>query len=131
VIVVDSSAMTELVLETPRGRRVEARLFRDGDELHAPHLMDVEVLRAVRRYVLKKDIDSDRAEQALLDLVDFRIHRHEHFGFLWRAWQLRHNLAAYDAMYVVLAEALDATVVTCDGPLGDAPGHLARVEVIR
>jgi predicted nucleic acid-binding protein len=131
VLVVDSSAMTELLLGTPLGRRVEARVFRDDDELHAPHLMDVEVLRAVRRYIQKKDITDEVAEQALRDLIDFRVHRHEHVGFLGRAWDLRDNLAAYDAMYVVLAEALDATVVTCDQPLGSAPGHSARVEVIR
>jgi predicted nucleic acid-binding protein len=131
MIVIDTSAMTELLLETPRGRRVEARVFRDDEDLHAPHLMDVEVLRALRRYVLKKDITDDVAEQALRDLVDFRVHRHEHFGFLERAWELRGNLAAYDAMYIVLAEALDATVVTCDVPLGNSPGHSARVEVIR
>ena len=131
MIVVDASAMTELLLETPLGRRVEARVFRDDDELHAPHLMDAEVLRALRRIVLKKEATPERAEQALQDLVDFRIHRHEHFGFLFRAWQLRDNVAAYDAVYVALAEALDATIVTCDGPLGGAPGLTVSIEVIR
>src|SRR5262245_8171968 len=131
MIVVDSSAMTELLLETPRGRRVEERLFRDGEALHAPHVMDVEVLRALRRFVLKGDITEERAETALADLVDFRIRRHEHYGFLFRAWQLRDNLAAYDAIYVAIAEALDAVVVTCDAPMGNAPGHSAPIEVIR
>jgi predicted nucleic acid-binding protein len=49
VIVVDASAMTEFLLQTPLGARVEARLFRDDDVFHAPHLLDVEVVQALRR----------------------------------------------------------------------------------
>jgi predicted nucleic acid-binding protein len=49
---------------------------------------------------------------------------------LIRAWQLRENVTAYDAMYVALAEALDATMITCDSPLAKAPGHRARIEAI-
>jgi len=71
-----------------------------------------------------------RAEEALQDLLDLRVSRHPHGLFLWRAWELRDNLTAYDAIYVALAEALDATLLTCDGKLALAPGHHARVEVI-
>ena len=63
---------------------------------------------------------------ALLGMV-----RHSHVELLDRAWELRDNLTAYDAVYVALAEALDAVLVTCDGPLGGSPGHSARIEVIR
>jgi predicted nucleic acid-binding protein len=69
VIVVDASAMTEFLLQTPLGTRVEARLFRDGDDLHAPHLLDVEVVQALRRLVRAGDVPPDRAEEALDDLV--------------------------------------------------------------
>jgi len=62
--------------------------------------------------------------------VDLDLHRHAHLDLLTRAWKLRENVTAYDAMYVALAEALDATVVTCDAPLANAPGHRARFEVI-
>ena len=131
MIVVDASAMTEFLLQTPLGSRVEARLFRDGDDLHAPHLLDVEVAQALRRLIRVGDVLPERAEAAIEDLVDFDILRHAHIDFLARAWALRENLTAYDAVYVALAEALDAPVVTCDGPLGAAPGHTARIEVVR
>lgn len=130
MIVIDASAVVELLLQTELGRRVEARVFRDGEELHAPHLLDVEVLQALRRIVLKKDIAPARAEEALEDLAALGIHHHAHADLLERAWALRKNLSAYDGMYVALAEALDAAVVTCDGPLAAAPGHAAHVELI-
>ena len=131
MIVVDASAMTELLLQTSLGSHVEARLFRDGDDFHAPHLLDVEVAQALRRLIRVGDVLPERAEAAIEDLVDFDILRHAHIDFLARAWALRENLTAYDAVYVALAEALDAPVVTCNGPLGAAPGHTARIEVVR
>lgn len=71
-----------------------------------------------------------RAAEAIADLADLDLHRHSHLHLLTRAWKLRENITAYDAMYVALAEALEASVVTCDQRLGKAPGHRARVEVI-
>jgi predicted nucleic acid-binding protein len=131
MIVVDASAMTEFLLQTPLGLRVEGRLFRDDDELCVPHLVDVEVAQAVRRLVRAGEVAEDRAAATLVDLGDFDLHRHAHIDLLHRVWQLRTNLTAYDAVYVALAEALEATLVTCDGPLAKAPGHTAKIEVIR
>jgi predicted nucleic acid-binding protein len=130
VIVVDASALLEFLLQTPLGIRVEARLFRDEDEFHSPHLLDVEVTQALRRLVRAGEVSAERAAKAIEDLIDLDIHRHAHLDLLTRAWKLRANITAYDAMYVALAEALDATVVTCDTPLANAPGHRAHVEVI-
>jgi predicted nucleic acid-binding protein len=130
VIVVDASAMTELLLRTVIGSRVEERLFRVEDELHAPHLLDVEVLQALRRLVHTGEVRAARAAAAIEDLGLLRLRRHPHVDFLGRAWELRNNITAYDAMYVALAEALRAPLITCDGPLGAAPGHTARIEVI-
>jgi predicted nucleic acid-binding protein len=130
VIVVDASALLEFLLQTPLGIRVEARLFRDGDELHAPHLIDVEVTQGLRRLARSGEVAPDRATEAIADLVDLDLHRHGHLDLLTRAWKLRHNITAYDAVYVALAEALGATVVTCDAALGTAPGHRTPVEVI-
>ena len=67
----------------------------------------------------------------MADLADFDLHRHPHLDFLARAWKLRENVTAYDAMYIALGEALDAPIVTCDAPLAKAPGHRARIEVIK
>jgi predicted nucleic acid-binding protein len=130
VIVVDASALLQLLLQTSLGTRVEARLFRDGDGLHAPHLLDVEVVRGLRRLVRTGEVASGRAAEAIADLSDFDLHRHAHVDLLARAWKLRDNVSAYDAIYVALAEAIEATIVTCDGPLAKAPGHHARIEVI-
>jgi predicted nucleic acid-binding protein len=130
VIVVDASALLELLLQTELGIRVEARLFEDGDELHAPHLLDVEVVQALRRLARSAEISATRADEAIADLTDLDLHRHAHLDLLGRAWTLRENITAYDAMYVALAEALGAPMVTCDSPLAKAPGHRARIEVI-
>jgi predicted nucleic acid-binding protein len=130
VIVLDASALLEFLLQTPLGARVEARLFRDEDEFHSPHLVDVEVTQALRRLVRTGEVSPARAADAIDDLADLDLHRHPHVDLLTRAWKLRENVSAYDAMYVALAEALAAPVVTCDTPLARAPGHRARIEAI-
>lgn len=130
MIVIDASALLEFLLQTPRGRRVEARLFRDEDEFHAPHLLDVEVVQGLRRLVRSGEVSSGRADEAIADLTDLDLHRHPHLDLLGRAWKLRDNVNAYDAVYVALAEAIEAPMVTCDRPLAKTPGHRARVEVI-
>ena len=130
MIAVDASALLEFLLQTPLGTRVEARLLRDRDEFHSPHLIDVEVTQGLRRLVRAGEVSADRAAEAIEDLVDLDLHRHAHLDLLTRSWKLRDNMTAYDAMYVALAEALDATVVTCDTPLAKAPGHRAQIDVI-
>ena len=129
MIVVDASALLEFLLQTPLGVRVEARLLRDEDEFHSPHLIDAEVTQALRRLVRAGEVSADRAAEAIEDLVDLNLHRHAHPDLLTRAWKLHENVMAYDAMYVALAEALEAKVV-CDTPLAKAPGHRAHIEVI-
>jgi predicted nucleic acid-binding protein len=130
VIVVDASAMLEFLLQTPLGTRVETRLFRDGEEFHSPHLLDLEVTQGLRRLVRSGEVSAPRAADAIGDLAYIDLHRHAHLDLLNRVWQLRDNVTAYDAVYVALAEALDATVITCDVPLAKAPGHHARIEAI-
>ena len=130
MIVVDASALLEFLLQTPLGTRVEARLFRQADEFHAPHLVDVEVVQGLRRLVRTGEVSSGRAAEAIADLGELDLHRHAHVDLLDRAWRLRDNISAYDAVYIALAEAIDAPIVTCDGPLAKAPGHRANIDVI-
>jgi predicted nucleic acid-binding protein len=130
VIVVDAWALFEFLLQTPPGTRVEARLFRDQDEFHAPHLADVEVTQGLRRLVRTGEVSPGRAADVMADLADFDLHRRPHLDRLTRAWKLRQNVTAYDAMYIALGEALDAPMVTCDTALAKAPGHRAHIEVI-
>lgn len=132
MIVLDASAVVEWLLQLAKADAVEARVFSGGSSqpLHAPHLLDVEVAQALRRLVAAKQLAASRAEQALEDLKDLSVIRYPHDWLLQRVWQLRHNLTAYDATYVALAEALDRPLITCDRGIKDAPGHNARVEVI-
>ncbi len=131
MIVADASAITELLLQTELGTRVEERLFRDDEDIHAPHLLDVEVLSALRRLVREGEVLAGRAQEAIEDLALLRIIRHSHLDFTGRVWELHENFTAYDAVYLTLAESLDGTVITCDAPFGSAPGHSTRIEVIR
>ncbi len=129
MIVVDASAVLELLLRTQAAEAVEARLL-SGEALHAPHLLDVEIAQVLRRYCRAGQLGAARAAEALADLADLRIERHPHDLFLPRIWALRDNLTAYDAAYVALAEALDAPLLTRDRRLAGAAGHGARVEVV-
>ena len=130
MIVVDASAMLETLLRTAAAARVEDRLFDPGETLHAPHLLDVEVAQVLRRYARTGEIDAERCGAALADLADFPVTRYPHDFLLPRVWELRDNVTAYDAVYVALAEALEAPLLTRDRRLVVAPGHRARVELV-
>jgi predicted nucleic acid-binding protein len=130
MIVLDASALVELLLGTTPGHKIAARIADPSLGLHTPHLADVEVAQALRRYVREGALDSDTAASALTDLRSLDLERHAHEPLLDRVWSLRKNVTAYDAVYVALAEALDAPLVTCDGRLARAPGIRARVELV-
>ena len=130
MIVVDASAMLEALLRMPAAGAVERRLFEPSRTLHAPHLLDVEVAQVVRRYAANGEIDVERGRLALADLVDLPFRRYPHDFLLPRVWELRNNLRAYDAIYVALAEALDAPLLTRDKRLAASPGHHARIELV-
>jgi predicted nucleic acid-binding protein len=130
VIVVDASAVLEVLLNTPSGPRVAKRLFADAETLHAPHLLDVEVAQVLRRYSLAGELDSARGLQALQDLLDFPLTRYPHDLLLPRIWELRHNITAYDAVYVALAEVLAAPLLTCDAALASIAGHYVRIDLV-
>jgi len=130
VIVLDASAVIEWLLRTDKGSRIQAQIFSRAHTLHAPHLLYVEAAHALRRYVREREVTEARAEQLLQNLVELRILRHRHTSLLNRVWELRHHLTAYDAVYVALAEALDAPLLTCDAKIAAAPGHHATVEVV-
>jgi predicted nucleic acid-binding protein len=130
VIVVDASAVLDVVLRTAGASAIEERLFADGERLHAPHLLDLEVMQAIRRHRLRDAITDARASHAVELLSVLPLTRHEHRSLTNRIWALHHNLTAYDAAYIALAEALDAPLVTRDAKLASAPGHRATVELV-
>jgi predicted nucleic acid-binding protein len=98
--------------------------------LHAPHLLDIEVARALRRLAQHGDLTVSRAEQGLDDFSQLHIERHGHRLLTMRIWQLRESMTAYDGAYVALAEALDAPLLTCDAKLATAHGHKARIDLV-
>jgi predicted nucleic acid-binding protein len=130
VIVVDASAVLEVLLNTPAAPRISDRLFSAGHTLHAPHLLDLEVAQVLRRYARSGEMEPQRGLQALEDLSDLPLQRYPHDLFLARIWELRDNLTAYDAAYVALAEALGAPLVTRDGALASRGVHRATVEIV-
>jgi len=129
MIVLDASAAVDWLLQTSAGQHIEKRIYSHNETLHAPHLLDLEVTQVLRRLALQGVLSADRADEALRDLLDLRITRYPHLLLLPRIWQLRHNLSAYDAAYIVLAEELGAALVTRDGRLASTSGHAAAIEL--
>ncbi|MEO7118225.1 MAG: type II toxin-antitoxin system VapC family toxin [Candidatus Limnocylindrales bacterium] len=128
MIVVDTSALIGVLTGRPHVPRLIDRLSDDSD-LHAPHLIDVEFIHALRRLVVSGDLSADRAEDVRLDFADLSIVRYPHPSLSDRMWELRHNVSAYDAAFVALAEALAVPLITCDARLSRAGGHRANIEL--
>lgn len=63
-------------------------------------------------------------------LTGLPIRRYPHVTLISRVWQLRHNLSAYDAAYVALAEILGATLMTRDRRLAEAAKSVITIELI-
>jgi len=99
------------------------------DDVHAPALIDVEVTQTLRGLLRASKIDRQRAEQAREDLADLAIRRHPDASLLRRAWDLRDACTTYDALYVALAEAIDASLVTRDARLARGVGGIIDVLV--
>lgn len=128
MIVLDASAVVELLLGTqPYGEWIRRRLRRSRDDLHAPHLMDAEVAEALRKLALRRELEAGRAVEAVRRLGDLPILRHAHGPYLQRAFEARDNLSIYDSLYLMLAAALDARLLTRDRGLAAVAG--ARAEL--
>jgi predicted nucleic acid-binding protein len=129
VIVLDASAAIDWLLQTTPGQRIENWIYSQGESLHAPHLLDIEVTQVLRRLVRQGTVSEQRAGQAIEDLLDLRVTRYPHFVLLPQVWRLRNNLSAYDAAYVVLAQQLGATLVTRDTGLHAAARPGVKIEL--
>jgi predicted nucleic acid-binding protein len=129
MIVLDASAAIDWLLQTSAGQSIEKRIYSRNETLHAPHLFDLEVTQVLRRLALQGAVPARRADEVVRDLLDLRITRYPHLVLLSRIWQLRHNLSAYDAAYIVLAEKLGAALLTRDRRLASASGHATAIEL--
>lgn len=128
MLVVDTSAVLEALAGREPAPGLVHTLAADGD-LHAPHLIDIEFLDAPRRLAMTGDLSEDRAADARADFADLARTRYPHHELSDRIWELRHNLTAYDAVFVALAEALATPLVTCDARVASASGHRAAMEL--
>lgn len=129
MIVVDAAAVVDALTMASEAGPVRARM--SDEELHSPHLIDFEVVSALRGQVLGRNLSTARAQDALTDFDDLPLTRWPAVGALRRrAFSLRHNLSAYDAAYVALAEALGCPLLTRDGRIARASGHAAHIEVL-
>lgn len=128
MIVVDSAAVVDAL--TARRGTDELRAYLAAEDLHAPTLLDFEIVSALRGLSLGGHLSVARAEDALTDFDDLPIRRWASADALRRrTFQLRANLSSYDAAYIALAEALDCPLLTRDARLARSSGHAARVEV--
>jgi predicted nucleic acid-binding protein len=127
--VVDASVLVEYLAA---GEQVEAarEAIRRERWVWAPALVDAEVGQALRRQVRGGEISARKAGAALDDLLEMRLQKVPHRHLIDRAWELRDNVSFYDGLYVALAEALDAPLVTLDGKLSRASGLRTEVELI-
>lgn len=131
MIVVDASAVIEILLQSSLGRRVKAAIGAPDESIHVPELIDLEILNVFRRFLLLRQVDVHRATEAIEDFGDMPLNRHGHTLLRSRAWELRAGLTACDAAYVALAEALDAPCVTCDRRMAASTGHGAEMRLVR
>lgn len=131
MIVLDASVVVSWLLRDQTSPAVDALIADNVVGLHAPQLLVVEVAQVVRRYAATRQITPERADQAITDFGDLDINLHPHEPLLPIVWQLRHNLTVYDAVYVALALALDASLITLDAAIAAAPAQRAKIELIR
>ena len=128
MLVVDASALFEVVADAPAAERVRMLMVDDGD-LVAPHLVDAEVLSVIQAHHRRGFLDDTAAAQAVHDLQSWPGERWAHGPLLARAWELRANVRGYDAMYVALAEVLGARLLTLDARLQRATGPQCEIIV--
>jgi predicted nucleic acid-binding protein len=125
MIVVDASVLIDAAL----GNYALTALIASA-ELHAPSSIDAEVLHGLRRVFLRTGVAEEEVRYVIDYVSDVPIHRHWVKPFLHRMWSLRHNVTAYDAGYVALAESLGYPLITRDQRLAKSSGHAARIEYI-
>jgi predicted nucleic acid-binding protein len=125
MIVLDASLVVELLTNGPLADALRHDLGRRSESFIVPHLLDIEVVSALRSLSAGQRIDTHRSDQLLTELAALPAERYSHSPLLGRIWELRHNFTAYDAAYIALAEATSSVLYTCDVKL--SKGHRARV----
>jgi predicted nucleic acid-binding protein len=131
VIVVDASVVANVVGDDGHDGELARNVIGRHDEVCAPDLVDVETVAVLRKRWLAGTIEARRFAAAVEDLQDLPIDRYPTLPLIWRAYELRDNITAYDAAYVALAEALGCPLLTGDVRLSQASGLACQVRVLR
>jgi predicted nucleic acid-binding protein len=127
MIVLDASIVVELLTDGGFADLLRSDLAAHNDAFIVPHLLDIEVVSAIRRLVAGRQINPSHGEQLIADLAALPAERYPHTPLLARIWELRQNFTAYDAAYIALAEATNSVLYTSDRKL--LKGHRARVAI--
>jgi predicted nucleic acid-binding protein len=130
VKVLDASVLVEFLTGGERAEGAERQIGASSGWLWAPYLVDAEVGHALRRNVRAGELSARAARAALTDLMDMRLQRISHDLLADRAWELRQNVSFYDGLYIALAEALEAPLLTLDSRLAGAAGVRAEIELV-
>ncbi len=125
MIVADASAVVAALLNDG-----PARQSLSSQPIHAPHLVDGEVLSVLGRLNLAGRLDPHLAEAMVETLAHLGIRRHGCTALLARIWGLRDNLTAYDATHVALAEALGCPLLSADRRLAGAAGPQCAIHLV-
>ncbi len=129
MLVVDASCLCEVLIGGRSAETIRDLLSADSDQA-APHIIDVEAFGVIRREHLAGRLDRTEATQAVEDLEEWPGERFGHRRLLARAWELRHTVRGWDAMYVALAEGLGAVLLTTDQRLASAIGPTCSIELV-
>lgn len=131
MLVLDASAALEIFLKTSLGVRGAERVFAAEEKIHAPHLLDVEFVQVLRKLKHAGKLEAAICKTVLEDFHRLPVTRYAHTDFLFRIWELRDSVSAYDAVYIALAESLDAPLFTCDAKLSRSHGHYAKIVLLQ
>ena len=122
----DASLVVELLVNRSDAVvEIKQRLYQTTERFAIPHLLDIEVVSALRKLNLAGHLLSENFGGYLRELAAIKAIRYSHEPLLGRIWELRQNFSAYDATYIALAEDLGATLYTTDAKLRS--GHCAKV----
>jgi predicted nucleic acid-binding protein len=131
LIVIDASVLANAIADDGADGKQARGELRAASELAAPDLVDVETVAVLRRRWLAGSLTARRFQTAIGDLEQLDVDRYPTLVLMRRAYQLRHNLTAYDASYIALAELLGCELVTGDRRLASAPGPRCPVRLLR
>jgi predicted nucleic acid-binding protein len=130
LIAVDASVVANAIADDQTDGNVARGRLTGGGDLVAPDLVDIETFSVLRRRWLAGEITARRFSTAITDLEDLELTRFPTLPLIRRAYELRANLTAYDAVYVALAERLGCTLVTADARLARAPGIRCAIDLV-